>query len=739
MKIDLIKIHGFTTFKEQAVLDLASLGPGLIAIAGPNGAGKSTALEAIPGAIYRQAPSRGNIADLATSRESTIEVVGENGDPFRILLSVDAHNGKSEAILFDGAGEPIAGPKVRDFDRVIAERFAPLSVYLAAAFSCQTGAGSLMKMERAERRELFGRLLGTDHLEDLAGAARERARQVETELAGIRTALAAVKEGSIEAGELEILLFEVKERATQAVKALAKAQEELTLAVAERDRLAADQVEAQRAEKAVLEARGRAARLNGEAQAVERDLGALDAILGEAVAIRRQAAELAALTDELEKLRARGEAAGGEEREAIDEASALERQTAAAERTQYEAVRTCELSEAKIEEAKRQIDSALKSTGTVPCAGAIADDVRAGCSALVGHFRIRDEARRVISTLEPKLPGLRDAVLSSKAVLEKAERESRAALGKVHETGKKTDALRSEYRRLSDRLAGLRAKDRTSQLDRAEAEAGALRDRLKAVRAQAAEAKAAADRASAECPKIDPKRIRAAGDATQKAEADFKAVTETDQNARREVVRAEAQLEAAKAAEAKAADLTSRISPLEQDLADWRYLARGLGREGVQALELDAAGPRVSELTNELLADAYGSRFQIRLDTQAAKADGKGVKETFDIVVIDNERGREGSGEDLSGGEKVIVGEALGLAVGLFHAQAAGISLGTVVRDETVGALDPENGERYLAMLRSFLRVGRVHQLLFVAHQPALVDLADAVVRVENGQIEVRQ
>jgi exonuclease SbcC len=188
----------------------------------------------------------------------------------------------------------------------------------------------------------------------------------------------------------------------------------------------------------------------------------------------------------------------------------------------------------------------------------------------------------------------------------------------------------------------------------------------------------------------------------------------------------------------KAQALVARLAPIEADLAEWRWLGRGLGREGVQALELDASGPRVSGLANELLADAYGPRFQIRFETQAAKADGKGVKETFDIIVVDTERGREGSGEDLSGGEKVIVGEALGLAVGLFHAQAAGVNLGTVIRDETVGALDPENGERYLAMLRAFLRVGRVHQLLYVAHNPELVQMADAVVYVDNGRIEVK-
>ena len=280
--------------------------------------------------------------------------------------------------------------------------------------------------------------------------------------------------------------------------------------------------------------------------------------------------------------------------------------------------------------------------------------------------------------------------------------------------------------------------DRIPQLDRAEAEAGVLKVRLLAVQDQAAEAKAAAECAVAECPKINEALILEAEEGVRKAEQDLQAATQAEQEAQRAVARLGAQVESARAAKAKADELSARITPLERDLAGWRFLARGLGREGVQALELDAAGPRVSGLANELLADAYGSRFQIRFETQAAKADGKGVKETFDVVVVDTEKGREGNGEDLSGGEKVIVGEALGMAVGLFHAQAAGVSLGTVIRDETVGALDPENGEKYLAMLRAFLRVGHVHQLLYVAHQPALIDMADAVIRVEDGRIEVK-
>jgi len=738
MKINRLKIKGFTTFREEACLDLEALGPGIIAIAGPNGSGKTTLLESIPASLFRQTPSRGNIAAMATVRDARIEIIGENGNPFVIRLDVDNQTGKQEAIILDGAGEPLAGPKVRDFDKYIAEHFPAFDVYLASFFASQTGVGSVLKMSRSDRRALFGRLLGLERLEEMATAARERARQVETGISSIRTALEALGDGAVNIGALEAALGDVRFDSSSLADSLKKIKDRLRAMTAEHDRLAAARLEAQRAEKAALETKRRADRLSLEAEGVQRDLAALDVTLRDAQAIRQHATATASLGGELEEVRARGDSAAAEERKTTDEASTADREASAADRIHRDAVQAADAANTKIDELKRRHDQALKSTESVPCAGAIADEKRAACSALIGHFRVRDEAGRNIVELGFAMPGLNEAVLSATTALKTAASNSNAAVTRAQKARAEAESLRSEYRRLYDQLAKMLAKDRTSQLDRAEAEAGVLRVRLLAIQDQAAEAKVAAECAAAECPKIDNSLILEAEEGVRKAEQDLQSATQADQEAQRAVARLEAQVESAKAAKAKADEMSARITPLEQDLASWRFLARGLGREGIQALELDAAGPRVSGLANELLADAYGSRFQVRLETQAAKADGKGVKETFDIIVVDTERGREGSGEDLSGGEKVIVGEALGMAVGLFHAQAAGVSLGTVIRDETVGALDPENGERYLAMLRAFLRVGHVHQLLYVCHQPALIDMADAVVRVEDGRIEVK-
>jgi exonuclease SbcC len=399
----------------------------------------------------------------------------------------------------------------------------------------------------------------------------------------------------------------------------------------------------------------------------------------------------------------------------------------------------------KIDSEKRRQAAAEKATAGVPCAGMLEDEQRSACPALVGHFRIQSDARDMLARLTEQEPALLERVLNTSSAVATSELSRKEAEAEVLKIDRELVVLRERYVHNKSSLEALRRRDRSAELQMAEREASVLDTSLSLAKENAAAATADLAVAQAEYQKAlaavlpaDGLALAAAVMAESSARQALDAARVRDQEARSAVVRLDTQISTAREAQARAEALRERLAPLERDLADWRWLGRALGREGVQALELDAAGPRISALANELLTDAYGSRFQLRFETQAAKADGKGVKETFDVVVVDTERGREGSGEDLSGGEKVIVGEALGLAVGLFHAQAAGVSLGTVVRDETVGALDPENGERYLAMLRAFLRVGRVHQLLYVAHNPALVELADAVVHIEDGRIEVR-
>ena len=175
------------------------------------------------------------------------------------------------------------------------------------------------------------------------------------------------------------------------------------------------------------------------------------------------------------------------------------------------------------------------------------------------------------------------------------------------------------------------------------------------------------------------------------------------------------------------------ILEAEADERDWKLLDDGFGPKGVQALEIDAAGPTVSALANDLLSVCPDfSRFSMRFDTLREKLDGTKA-EDFDVHVFVD--GEERPVDKFSGGQKVILGEAIGLALAIFNAQRHGVRWQTLFRDETAGALDQENAQAYVAMLRRAMAVGGFVNVLFVSHVPEVWEAADVAVQIEGGAI----
>lgn len=188
--------------------------------------------------------------------------------------------------------------------------------------------------------------------------------------------------------------------------------------------------------------------------------------------------------------------------------------------------------------------------------------------------------------------------------------------------------------------------------------------------------------------------------------------------------------------------VSSRLASVRTDLIEWQVLAKALGREGLQTLEIDAAGPTVSAFANDLLHASYGGRFSLELVTQAPKVtkgkDGSTTKEVFEANVYDQQRaGEKRDLADLSGGERVIVEEVIRSAISLLVSHRSSCPMRTLWRDECTGALDPVNASHYIAMLRRLLDLGGYHQILMVTHSADVARMADAQVRVEQGGISI--
>lgn len=201
-------------------------------------------------------------------------------------------------------------------------------------------------------------------------------------------------------------------------------------------------------------------------------------------------------------------------------------------------------------------------------------------------------------------------------------------------------------------------------------------------------------------------------------------------------------VDAERARREEVACVEAQLTALTGALIEWTLLAKALGRDGLPVLEIDAAGPTVSAYTNDLLQTCFGSRFTVDLVTQEARTskgkDGSLYKDAFELKVYDAERGGDARDlSDLSGGEQVLVDEALKSAIALLVNQRNPHPLRTCWRDETTGALHPETAPKYVDMLRRVHELGGFHQTLFVSHNPDAWLQADAQVHFAGGHVSV--
>lgn len=167
---------------------------------------------------------------------------------------------------------------------------------------------------------------------------------------------------------------------------------------------------------------------------------------------------------------------------------------------------------------------------------------------------------------------------------------------------------------------------------------------------------------------------------------------------------------------------------ITREISEWTYLRNSCSKNGLQALEIDGAAPLITSFANDLLAQAFGPLFTVRLRTQ----DDEG-REVLDIVVI-MEDGSEILLDNLSGGQKIWVLMALRLAMTLLSKEKSGRNFETAFFDELDGPLDPENSLNFIGMYQAFMKTGGFKMVPFISHKPDCRSMADNVLQFEYGK-----
>jgi exonuclease SbcC len=189
-------------------------------------------------------------------------------------------------------------------------------------------------------------------------------------------------------------------------------------------------------------------------------------------------------------------------------------------------------------------------------------------------------------------------------------------------------------------------------------------------------------------------------------------------------------------ARTRLAEVEAELATARTELDDYNYLAKVFGPDEIQLCEIQAAGPQVSSLVNALLEGCFDNKFEIRFRTQRPKADGRGMVDDFDVEVRNKNLDRTCLVDELSGGQFVLVNEAVNLGIAIYNMrQGEGIRYETLFRDETVGALDAANGREYVRMLRRAMDLGGFRQVIFICHTPLVWELADQILTVGDGHV----
>lgn len=771
MKLRRLEVRGLSSaFRAStATIDFDALPPGLICFVGNNGAGKTTLMEAIPAALYRVFPSYDEsfAAHVAPGvRDAMVRLTFDLHErEVVVLVQADPQfgggRGKVEAFVTSSPGataldqprDAMAGPNLRDVDNALRPLLPPLELFLASVFACQGGAGSFFELGKGERKALFAAMLGLEKMQALADRARDKGAVMLAELAVINGDHEAAAARARRAGDLDVAVVRQGERlalldraALDALESLACAEN--TLELARDQRAACERAAEQQSADAIATTARRLVAVSAERDAwrrtVETAERSIEALRTEHVATtgaHELATEAALRIHDIEMQRGymaethaqRDEVVGARSRALAEEEAALARSRAAAVHHDRIVMARSAINHLDAQLADAEVSQPVCDTCPLleqpRVIGGRLASARLALERLGEDTLARDEAdaeaaRVRVRSIDAALERLNHALSENERhALDLARDEDLAA--QCSQLAELADGLR---RRLEaegvaigkDRqhLADLEARVEAATAAHAEAEAGrrlegaeswiqAAETRAQACHARMADAKRAATFAADE--------LGVAGRTLEGLQGERRALGDDP------------------ALDAKI--LEERATTTRAAIATWSLLERGLGRDGVQALEVDAAGPGVTAIANDLLHTCYGPRFSLAIETTAPKKDGSGTKEVFEVRILDSEVGREARRG--SGGEMVLIDEALRLALAIWNTRRSGYELRTLFRDETVGALSPANADRYVAMLERARTIGGFHHVLMIAQQPEVWAQAAARVLVRDGAVEI--
>lgn len=763
---------------DEIDLDFSKFEPGLIAIVGGNGSGKTTILENCH--AYPQLASRdGALANHFRLRDSCRDFsFAMSGHVYRSNILIDAHTGKTEGYLYRD-GQPLTDGKISTYKAEVERLLGSPDLFFRSVFSAQN-AESITNLTTGKRKELFLELLGLQRYDLYAEYAKQHADEVSQEIDRRRGKIEQIDQDivgveGLEAGiaECDRLLagqrdeIKSKERLIEMVrKELSTLSTEQAAAEEKRKQVLLLTEEIQAGEQRAKESKSRlTAKLNDlqrKRDDVEAEIKRKEQILEHREEIGRNVERLAVLQSHDEGMVRRYEQYQKVSHRMYEatqayqvEASKWNESLSTAEHARDKELSRWEAEENSFSSKGDTLDDQLtKARETAKLIGEVPCRTVPGLPDQCQLLSAANNARNSIPELERQIDALNKEFSAKKEAAKKEIQRLQNAVDEIRKTqpapfdptpfatemedigyvAEQHNEIRAEIQQIKKHDWQALKSECTAASEVIEQKRQQLQEfaanHMEAIRLHdeeevriAAELSAKKDRRAQLQTVLNlvlelDRKVGMIKAHLEEYDAALVEAREDESTLVQRLGGLRGQIERVKSLAVEKENLQREIECYARKAEHWRLLHRACSKDGIPALELDAAGPEVSRIANDLLSSTFGSRFQISFETTKISKDKKKQIETFDIRVY----GEEGEKriEDLSGGQRVWIEKAIQEAIAIYLSEKSGKEYLTSYADEADGPLDPDNKQHFLDMLRESFRLGRRHLTFLITQTPEI-------------------
>jgi exonuclease SbcC len=757
--------------KDEICLNLHNYDSGLIALVGSNGRGKTTLIENCH--PYPQLLTRkGKLQDHFCLRDSYREVIYEDrslkgrGHFVKFLIQIDGQNksGSCKYFIFDARGfanlecvnewvpRPGVDGTLKPYEEELGGIFGPVELYLRTAFATQRPTKNLPDLTDAtagEKKTLFVELAGIDYLQKFSEAANEKAK---TEAAKNHDAQIKVQmlESAVARKPSEALSLKDAERF------LESARKELEKVTAEGKTRKA---EVERCQAAWNAEEIRQGKENDARKAVDQVMGEIEALKG---GIQRYQEAIRDKTDceiniAVYETHKKTVDAENEKKQKHLEANMIKQQGYMKEKSAHdEKVNALKVKRDNLCDQRYSIERlVLDAKNNIKLYERDAAEIKENCL-----------------TCGQKLPEAKLAELKARREQFVAKIDRENAEIKKHET--KLAEIIAQINSVGDEIADL-GLDEPVSVSLKSFDETTLQDAIKKMNAiNIADSRARLEKAKEANVRIeglnsqltdkqklldersrivrelmagvDEKtfgRLRKELDDAVQVHA---ALQENYTKISAEIAGLEANIQGFKRALAEIEKQEKELEALKKEMINsakeetaWDLISKAFGKDGIQALELDALAPGISDTANKILESAYGDRFRIVIETTRIGGAGKKTKqiEDFVIKVIDSEDGEAVNLEDKSGGEVVWIKRAIYDAFSVIRKRNTNFVFLSCFQDEADGALDSAAKTAYCRMLEAAHAESHLRHTIIITHSNEVKAMIEQRIDMEELAKEV--